>query len=50
MSTGERRARRVVASLSDAGVVAAESTRAPLRIAFPAALAGRWMPGLFPDA
>jgi len=26
-----------------------ESSRAPLRLAFPAALASRWMPGLFPD-
>jgi len=26
-----------------------ESTRAPLRLAFPATLAARWMPGLFPE-
>ena len=25
------------------------STRAPLRLAFPASLANRWMPGLFPE-
>ncbi|HEY7297741.1 MAG TPA: hypothetical protein VH684_07375 [Xanthobacteraceae bacterium] len=31
------------------GVVTSKSTRAPLRLAFPAALAARWMPGLFPE-
>lgn len=48
VSTGERQARRVVSALIDQGVVVSESTRAPLRLAFPAALASRWMPGLFP--
>ncbi len=50
VGTGDRQARRIVASLQDAGVLQSESTRAPLRIAFPAARAGRWMPGLFPEA
>lgn len=50
VGTGERQARRVVSSLADAGVLQSESTRAPLKIAFPAVLAGRWMPGLFPEA
>jgi inactivated superfamily I helicase len=45
----DRHARRIVASLVTAGVVVSESTRAPLRLAFPAALASRWMPGLFPE-
>jgi Fic family protein len=45
----ERNARRVVAALIDAGVLKSESSRAPLVLAFPAALAGRWMPGLFPE-
>ena len=49
VATGERQARRVVAALTDKGVVTAESTRAPLHLAFPAALAPRWMPGLFPE-
>jgi Fic family protein len=49
VGTGERQARRVVSALIDKGVLISESTRAPLRLAFPAALAGRWMPGLFPD-
>lgn len=49
IGTGDRQARRVVAALTDQGVLAAESTRAPLRLAFPATLASRWMPGLFPE-
>ena len=31
------------------GALVSESSRAPLRLAFPASLAARWMPGLFPD-
>jgi hypothetical protein len=49
VATGDRQARRVVAALTDKGVVVAENNRAPLRLAFSAALAPRWMPGLFPD-
>jgi Fic family protein len=49
ISTGERHARRVVSALIDQGVVTSETTRAPLRLAFPASLASRWMPGLFPE-
>ena len=49
IGTGDRQARRIVAALTDQGVLASESTRAPLRLAFPAALASRWMPGLFPE-
>ena len=49
VGTGERHTRRVVSALLDRGVLVSESTRAPLRLAFPAALASRWMPGLFPE-
>jgi Fic family protein len=49
VGTGERQARRVVSALIERGVLLSESTRAPLRLAFPATLAARWMPGLFPD-
>ena len=49
IGTGDRQARRIVAALTDRGVLASESTRAPLRLAFPATLASRWMPGLFPE-
>lgn len=50
LGTSERTARRVVAALAERGVIAFASSRAPLRIAFPAKLAWRWLPGLFPDA
>ena len=49
LGTGERQARRVVSALLAKGVIASESPRGPLRIAFPATLASRWLPGLFPD-
>ena len=42
-------ARRVVSALIDQGVITSPSSRAPLRLAFPATLASRWMPGLFPE-
>ncbi len=49
LGTGDRQARRIVAALSECGVVISTSTRAPLCLAFPARLASRWMPGLFPE-
>jgi Fic family protein len=49
LATSERNARRVTSALLDVGVLTSASTRAPLRLTFPAAQAGRWMPGLFPD-
>ena len=49
LGTSDRAARRVVSALLDRGVLSSESTRAPLFITFPAALAARWMPGLFPE-
>ena len=49
VGTGDRQARRVVSALLEHGVLSAGSTRAPLRLAFPARLAARWMPGLFPE-
>lgn len=45
----ERHARRIVSALMERGVLTAESIRAPLRLVFRAALASRWMPGLFPE-
>lgn len=44
-----RHARRIVSDLLKRGVLVSNGTRDPLRLAFPAALASRWMPGLFPD-
>ncbi|UPJ47988.1 Fic family protein [Bradyrhizobium sp. 200] len=48
LQTSERSARRVTSALLDAEVLTSESPRAPLYLAFPARLASRWMPGLFP--
>ncbi len=45
----ERSARRVTSALLKIGALSSTSTRAPLKLAFPAKLAGRWMPGLFPE-
>ena len=49
VGTGERQARRIAAALLEKEVLVSASSRAPLRLAFPAALASRWMPGLFPE-
>ena len=49
LEMSERSARRIISSLLDKGVLRSESSRAPLHLAFPAAIAGRWMPDLFPD-
>lgn len=44
-----RHARRIVSTLVDQNVLTSEGTRDPLLLAFPATLASRWMPGLFPE-
>ena len=49
VDSSERSTRRVISALIERGVLTSESTRAPLRLAFPATLASRWMPGLFPE-
>lgn len=49
LGTSERNARRVTSALLERDVLVSGSTRAPLRLAFPAKLAPRWMPGLFPE-
>lgn len=49
VGTSERQARRVTSALTKEGVMNSESSRAPLRLVFPARLASRWMPGLFPE-
>ncbi|HEY9679136.1 MAG TPA: Fic family protein [Drouetiella sp.] len=43
-------AKRTVAALMKDGIVVSESSRAPLRLAFPARLSSVWFPGLFPEA
>ena len=49
IGSSSRTASRVISGLIDRGVVTSETSRTPLRIRFPAALASRWMPGLFPE-
>jgi hypothetical protein len=49
MYSSDFREAKVVSALLDHGVLISESPRAPLRLAFPAKLASRWMPGLFPE-
>ena len=44
-----RHARRIVSELIERGVLTSAGPRDPLHLAFPAALAARWMPGLFPE-
>lgn len=48
LGVGERQARRVTSALIERGILTSESSRAPVKLAFPAVLAERWMPGLFP--
>jgi Fic family protein len=49
LGMAERTARRISSALVQRGVLTSESPKAPLTLAFPATLAGRWMPGLFPE-
>ncbi len=49
LGTSDRTARRVTSALLEAGALASGSPRGPLKLAFPAKYAGRWMPGLFPE-
>ena len=45
----ERGARNVTAGLVDRGMLTATTHRAPLRLAFPADVAERWFPNLYPE-
>lgn len=44
----DRQALRIVSALHDRNVLTSRSSRSPWRLIFPATLAHRWMPGLFP--
>ena len=44
-----RQTRRIVEALANQNVLASNNPREPLRLAFPASLGSRWMPGLFPE-
>jgi len=45
----ERHARRATSVLIEKGILISDSTKSPLRLAFPAEFAHRWMPGMFPS-
>ena len=47
--TSNRQASRLTAALLKEGIVTSEHHRAPLYLSFPAKLADRWMPNLFPE-
>ena len=49
LGISERQARRILSALTSEGAISAETTRAPLQLAFPARIASRWMPGLFSE-
>ena len=49
LGVSERQARRITSALINSGIVTSKSSRAPLYLAFPARLATRLMPGLFPE-
>ncbi|MEX2468222.1 MAG: Fic family protein [Pseudohongiellaceae bacterium] len=49
LDVSDRQARRVVSSLMARDVIVSETTKTPLRLAFPATLAHEWLPGLFPE-
>lgn len=49
LGMSERSAQRITKGLLDKGIVRSQSTRAPFVLAFPATLAARWLPGLFPE-
>jgi len=49
LGMSERSARRIVSALTERGVLTSDSPRGPLMLSFPATLASRWMPGLFPE-
>ena len=49
LGVSDRQARRITSALIDQEVLTSQSSRAPLHLTFPARLASRWMPGLFPE-
>lgn len=48
LNVTDRHARRLTSSLIEKGILISDSPKSPLKLAFPATLANRWMPGLFP--
>lgn len=48
LNVSDRHARRLTSILLDQGIFISDTPKSPLKLAFPATLANRWMPGLFP--
>ncbi|MDR3491028.1 MAG: Fic family protein [Gammaproteobacteria bacterium] len=48
LNVTDRHARRLISTLTEKGILISDSPRAPLKLAFPATLVDRWMPGLIP--
>lgn len=49
LGMSDRSSQRITRALLDKGIIKSESTRAPFELAFPATLASRWLPNLFPE-
>lgn len=49
LGVSDRHARRIVSSLLEIQAITSDTPKSPLQLKFTATLAGRWMPGLFPD-
>ena len=48
LNVTDRHARRLTSTLIEKGILTSDTPKSELKLAFPAALAHRWMPGLFP--
>jgi len=48
LNVTDRHARRITLSLIEKEIITSDTPKSPLKLAFPATLANRWMPGLFP--
>lgn len=48
LNVSDRHARRLAEPLFEKGIFISDTTKSPIRLGFPATLADRWMPGLFP--
>ncbi len=49
LNLSERHARRIISPLIEKEILVSDSPKSALKLAFPAALASRWLPGLFPS-
>lgn len=49
LGMSDRSSQRITRALLDRGVIKSKSTRTPFELSFPASLASRWLPGLFPE-